>query len=144
MSAIEPLCRLIGINPYKLSREENLILEADLFYSICKELKEIFRVHHKEYFRLTKFTADMEMVMLEQNFLRFVINDILSTNEYTIEGFAHYVDVHIDVVHEIILGRNLNPSALLLQRAIELHKTLRGDLYKKIIQNILEKYSVAA
>jgi len=144
MSATEPLCRLIGIDPYKLSKEEYLILEAELFYSVCEELKEIFRIQHKEYFRLTKYTVEMESIMLEQNFLRFVINDILSTKEYTIEGIAYYVDTHTDVVSEVILGHNLNPSAILLHRTIGLHRSVRGDLYKTIMQKIIEKYLIAA
>ncbi len=144
MSAPEPLCRLIGIDPDSLSREEFLILEAELFYSVCEELKEIVRKQHKEYFRVSKFTIEMENKVLEQNYLRFVFNDILSTQEYTLEGLAYYVDSHADVVHEVILGRNLNPSAILLYKAIELHRSLRGDFYKTIIQKIIDKYSLAA
>lgn len=144
MSALEPLCRLIGIDPQKLSREEFLILEGELFYNICEELKEIFRKQYKEYFRLSKFTLEMENSMLEQNYLRFVFNDILSTQEYTLEGLAYYVGSHADVVYEVILGSNFNPSAILLHKAIALHRSLRGDLYKTIIKKIVEKYSVAA
>ncbi len=46
MSATKPLCYLIGIHPAKFSKEENFLLEAELFLRICEELKEIFR--HKE------------------------------------------------------------------------------------------------
>lgn len=144
MSAIEPLHRLIGINPHGLSGEECVLLEAELFYSICEELKEFFRNQYKEYFCLMKFTIDMENVMLEENFIRFVIRDILSTKEYTLEGIAHYVNIHEDVVHEMILGRNSNPSALLLRKTIELHRSVRGDLYNTIMKKITEKYFAAA
>ena len=143
MAATEPLCHLIGIDSYKLSREEFLILEAELFYSVCEELKEIFRMQYKEYFRLTKLTKEMENIMLEHHFLRFIINDTLSTKEYSVEGFAYYIDTHADVVNEIISGNNVNPSAMLLRRAIGLHRSVRGELYQAIIQKIIKKYLVA-
>ncbi len=142
MSAVEPLCRLMGIEPSQLSREEYYILEAELFYNICEELKEIFKVRHKEYFHLFKFTTEKEAQMLDQNFLRFFINDILLTEEYTFEGFANYVNAHTDVIHEVMAGRNTNPSAALLQKTIGLHRLLNRDLYKIIMQRIIQKYLI--
>ena len=82
--------------------------------------------------------------MLEENFIRLVLNDILSTNEYTLEGIANYVDTHEDVIHEVISGRNSNPSAMLLRRAIELHRLVRNELYSAFMKKIAEKYLVAA
>lgn len=38
MPALEPLCHLIGINSQKLSKDEMLLLEAELFARICEEL----------------------------------------------------------------------------------------------------------
>jgi len=39
----ELLCQTMGINPYKLSDEENLILEVELYTRICEKLKEYFK-----------------------------------------------------------------------------------------------------
>jgi len=144
MPATEPLCRLIGINPSDLSREECIFLEAELLYGICEELKENFRKQYSEYFRLMKFTMEMENAMLEENLPHLMIKDILITKEYTLEGIAHYVNTHEDVVHEIISGLNRNPSAMLLRRVIELHKLVRSELYKEIMKKIVAKYGVAA
>lgn len=140
MSATEPLCHLIGIDPYKLSKEENVFLEAELFYWICETLKEHFKKQHMAYFNLLKFTTSMENLMLEENFIRFVMKDILITQEYTAEGIANYVDTHVDVIHELIMGRNSNPSAVLLRRTIELHRSVRRELYTELMKKIAEKY----
>ena len=58
MSAMEPLCRLIGIDPYKLSKEECIFLEAELLYSICEELKEYFREAAQRLFSFNEFTME--------------------------------------------------------------------------------------
>ena len=55
MAAMEPLCRLIGINNKQLSREENFVLEVEIFTRICEELKEIIKNENRDYFYLFKF-----------------------------------------------------------------------------------------
>src|SRR5438132_9599080 len=69
MAATQLLCHLVGIDPSKLSREEILILEAELFARICEELNEIFRNQHRDYFHLMKLTIEKENAMLEANFV---------------------------------------------------------------------------
>ena len=138
MSAIQGFCHLFGINGRTLSREENFILEAELLVRVCGELKEIFRVQYKNYFKLMSFTIEMENTMLEENFIRLIIKDILSTQEYTLQGIAHYTATHEDVVHEVMIGKNTNPSASLLRRMIELHRLVRRDLYQNIAKKITE------
>jgi hypothetical protein len=140
MSATEPLINLIGINPSKLSKEENIILEIELISRICEELKEFFRQQHREYFNLMKFNMEMENSMLESKLLRYIIQDILSTNEYNIEGIAHYTNSHKDVLDEIYAELNQQPSATLLLRIIQLHRTVRQELYQKITKKIATEY----
>lgn len=140
MSAIEPLSQLIGINPTKLSKEENIFLEIELFSRICTELKEIFRQEYKEYFQLMKFNTEMENSMLESKLIRFIIQDILSTNQYNLEGIARYAQTYEDVIYEIYAEINQEPSAILLRKIIELHRNVKRDLYLKITKQIALEY----
>ncbi len=144
MSSLEPLYRLITNDLNKFSQNERTILEAGFFSWICEELKNIFRKQYQEYFSLMKFTIEMENTMLDANFICLVIKDILSTNEYTIAGIARYMNVHEDILHEIIIGRNTNPSAILLQRVIDLHRSVRANLYREIINKIALDHAAVA
>jgi len=141
MPAMEPLCQMLGINFNELSKEENLILEAKLFTHIYEELKEIIKAQYKDYFQLMKFNEDMENMMIETEFLRCVINDILSTEEYSLPGIACYTNTPEDVIHEVIIGNNSNPSFAFSRRIIELHCTVRPNVYQAIIKKIIENYS---
>lgn len=143
MSSVQPLYGLITIDLDKFSQNEQKILEAGFFSWICDELKNIFRQQHKDYFSLMKFTIEMENTMLDANFICLIIKDILSTNEYTITGIAHYMNIHEDILHEVIIGLNTNPSANLLQRAIDLHRSVRAELYFKIINKILNHSAIS-
>lgn len=140
MAAVELITCFLGINPKSLSRREKLILEADLLDYICKELKEIFRCKYKNYFLLLKISNEMENNMLDMNYICWVIQDILSTGEYTLSGIAYYTQTPEEVVYEVMIGFNLRPSAIFLQRVIQLHQQVKQDLYISIRKKIAEHY----
>lgn len=144
MPAREPLYRLIGVTISKLSKEEIILLEAELFARICEELKETFRKQFRDYFYLMKYTIEKENRMLDSNFMCLIIKDILSTGEYDLKGIAYYTDTFEDVIEEVILGLNLSPSAKFFQKLIDLHRLVRRDLYSLIIKKIAKQYSAVA
>lgn len=144
MAATELLFCFLGVNPKSLSKEEKLILEADLLANICKELKEIFRKQYSNYFRLMKFDTEMEDSMLDMNYIRLALKDILLSGEYTLSGIAYYTQTPEEVVYEVVIGSNLRPSAVFLQRVIDLHREVKRDLYILIRKKIAEQYFTVA
>ena len=86
MSAIEPLCHLMGMTTSMFTREENVLLELELFSRVCEELKEIFKDQHRNFFCLMKFSSEKGEHMLETRFIQLIINDILSTEEYNLKA----------------------------------------------------------
>ena len=139
MSAMEPLSRLIGIS-LKLSKEENFILEAELFINLYEELYEYFRQQYKNYFVLLKYTKEQENSMLETNFVRFIIADILLSEEYTIEGIAYYTETSVEIIQELYIGGCISPTVKLARKMIEIHRTVRRDVYQKVIKKINQQY----
>jgi hypothetical protein len=83
----------------------------------------------------------MEIAMFEANFIRCIINDILSTEEYTLSGIAYYTETPEEIVYDIAIGHNTSPSANLLRKIIELHRSVRRDLYRSIVEKIISEYS---
>ena len=79
----------------------------------------------------------MENIMLEANFIRCVINDILLTNEYTLQGIAYYTQTPEDVIYDIAVGNNQSPSFPLSRKIIEIHRTIKPDLYRNILKKII-------
>lgn len=140
MASMEPLYHLFDIKSKELTKEESIILEVELFTRICDELKEFFKIQHKDYFRLLKMSSNKEDAMIEEKFVFLIIQDILQTNNYTKEGIAYYTDTHTDVIDEILTGINKNPSANFLRKIIELHRSVRSDLYSLIAKKLISRY----
>lgn len=143
MPAMEPLCYLMGSDPKYFSKEEYRFLEIKLFFEICHELKELFREQYKAFFQLLKLTSKQEDTMLEQNFIQFILKDILYSGEYTLEGIARYTDIHEDVIQDLASGLNTQPVASYLRKIIELHRSVRIELYQAISQKLLLSMSMS-
>lgn len=141
MSATLALYELLGISNQVVSKKESYFLEAELFIRICEELQEIFRHSYQKFFHIMHYTQEMENNMLETNFIRLIINDILTTEEYTLDGIANYTSVPTDVIYEVMTGTNSNPSAMLLRRLIGLHRNVRKELYENIAKKIIQDFS---
>jgi len=140
MSATQLLCQIIGVNPRKFSKEENILLEAEFFTRLCEELENFFRGQYKNYFRLIKEKTNKESEMGEDNLVYCVVKDILSTKEYTLAGIAYYTKLPEDVIYEAALGSNKAPSATLLRKIIELHRSVRPELYREIMEKVTMEY----
>ena len=142
MAATEPLCCIAGINPSKLSREESQLLEAELFIRICDELKEHFKINYKEYLRLIKNNTEREGMMIEGHFFQCVMGDILATKDYSLPGIACHTHIPEEVLYEIAIGRNINPSLAVARKIIELHRSIRPELYRKMIDKLVVENSI--
>ncbi len=143
MSATEPLSHLMGLSATHLTYHEQCFLEADLFHQICEALKLYFKSQYKQYMRLLKSNLDKENTMLDADFTRLIIKDILLTEEYTLDGIAQYANTHTDVVYDIALGYNISPSAAFVQRIIALHRMVKPEIYKEISKKVMEDYSAS-
>src|SRR5579872_5601585 len=144
MSNRELLSYLFQDNFCKLSKAESLLLEGVMFVRVLDKLLEIFKNEYRSYQKLLKSESNnKEDERMEVNFLRNLINDILSTNEYTLEGIANVIRMPIDAVLEIASGINTNPSLMLAAKIIKLHSDVRRDFYGILIRKVVDEESVA-
>lgn len=144
MSTLQPLCLLLGIDSKQLSKQEFLLTESNIFINICEELKKLISEKNKEYFNLIKNNIVKENDMIDMNFIRNIITDILSTEDYSLTGIAAYTDTPEEVIYDLVSGRNTNPSFLLTRKIIDLHMTAKPSLYTEIINKIKQKILIAA
>ena len=134
---------LTGIDElYVLPKKEKILLEAYLFAHLHHELHEIFSKRYKKYLQIIKFDTEKEDAMLDANFLLYLINDILSTEEYSLTGIANYTRIPEEIIFDVISGINKNPSSTLWRKVIELHSTVRRDLYRELIKKIISNHDI--
>lgn len=143
MSATEPLFELLGWSAAKLSQEEKIILEAEIFFRFCEEFMSHYKHEYQQYFKLLKSEPEKEKTMLDADFTRLIIKDILLSEEYTLDGIACYANIHKDVIYDVVMGYNASPSVMFVKSMIALHRTVRPDLYQQISRKILNDVNKA-
>lgn len=136
MPAPEWLCHSIGIDSRKLTIAENQLLEGVLFSFLCDELLSDLKTVYKDYFRIIHCNHEKEEEMLESYVIRCLIQDLLSSHEYSLPGIAFYTDTPQEVISDIASGIITNPSMHLARKIIELHRSVRPELYQKIFEKI--------
>lgn len=140
MPAIEMLCPMIGINPCDLSNEENYLLEIFLFFSICDELSQVFEAECNKNISSINDDFNKDSIMINRNFIRLILQDLINSSDYTMLGIAMYTDTPEEIIYDIAIGINTNPSFEVSRKIIELHRTARVDLYKYVIKKINDCY----
>lgn len=136
MTAIQAISESLIMDDRQLSKHESMLLEADIFTRICEELKEIIKRENKDYFLIFKIDNEKGRYMIEADFIRCIIKDILSTEEYTLSGIACYTDIPEDTIYDVVTGSNASPSLSLSQKIINLHRAVRPQLYNSIVNKI--------
>jgi hypothetical protein len=137
---MELMCDLMGIISSKFSKTESLILEGELFTRFCDELKKRFRTKYCHYFRVMNFNAKAEEEMLEGHLVRYVIDDILASGDYTLQGIAYYTHISEDCVYDMAIGHDLDPSSTVFRNMLKLHRSVRPDLYQQMMKKIISGY----
>lgn len=143
MSATEPLFELLGWSAAQLSQEERMIFEAETFFRFSEEFMSHYKQVHQQYFKLLKSETDKETNMLDADFTRLIIKDILVSEEYTLDGIACYANTHKDVIYDVVMGYNASPSVMFVKSMIALHRTVRPELYQQISRKILNDVTKA-
>lgn len=138
MPALEPFYHLLDAKQKRVSKNEVLLIEIILFLQLEYALNKIIRTvcaHEKN----THDTDCKEHNMIESNFVRNLIEDILSTEEYTLSGIAFHLQVPEEVLSDILIGYNQSPSLVLARKIMELHKCVRRDLYQYVVKKIVSQ-----
>lgn len=136
MAALESLHHFLDFDQNKLSKEEKLILEAELYLRISDEIWKAYQTQYKDYFHLVKINLEKENVIMELHVIRCLINDILKSEAYTLSGIACYTQTPEEIVQDLLIGYKVSPVIAFTRKLIELHKIIRPDLYRAILKKI--------
>jgi hypothetical protein len=139
MATLEYLCQMAGVNPDRLSKEENFLLEATLLCSVCDELTAFYK--SSKIPRKIQYYQERDNMISHRNIINLILQDLIRSNDYTISGVATYSNVPEEVIYDIATGCNCNPTLEVSRKIIELHRNARTDLYQRVMQKITTSYS---
>lgn len=131
----------------KLTKTERIVLEIILLNRVYQELYLIFSnsdSHQKESLMTHEFIFINRVTLkkgenMEIKFIQEIIKDILSTNMYSMTGIATYTRIPEEVIADIAMGLNTNPTFELSRKLFELHIEVRRNFYDHFINKLLSE-----
>lgn len=135
MAATEPLYQLLDLPNIKMTKNDVLLAEIILFLQITGQLNNTI-THEKTEEELQD--NDKEIKMFEDKFVKTLIEDILSTEEYTLSGMAYYLKIPEEILTDILIGYNQSPSLCLARKIMELHRLVRRDHYNNVLHFLVK------
>ena len=120
-----------------LPEVEKLLLEIKLLTQLHQELSNFFFLRNFSYQQLLK---NEEKNMSCVKFMKEIINDILSSGEYSLAGISNYTQIPEEILIDIASGINANPSFALSIKILELHASVRTELYSHVMRKIASEY----
>lgn len=128
MSILDNLCWFSSGCRKLLSKEEIFLLDALLLDAMCGELDKHYREENK--------------VIVSKGVINLMLQDLIKSGDYTIGGVAAYAHLPEEVIYDIAIGTNTNPTLDVSRKIIQLHMGARSQLYQCVMQKITMKYLV--
>jgi hypothetical protein len=135
MAALEWLWHGTSVDSKKFTKPENWILEAELYLRIHKKIWEAYKFQYKDYFYL--IVKEEEDINMELYVIKSLINDLIKSEAYTLSGIAYYTRIPEEIIEDLFMTNKINPLITFTRKLIELHKSIRPDIYQKIIKKLI-------
>jgi len=129
-------CHSIHFKLSKLDQLEIELLENLIFEEVYQHIQTVIKAEKQAYCKLIHAKSELEDDMLEKGILVYLINDLINSGDYTLQGVANYTHTPEDVLIDICIGKNTSPSYILLRRIVLLHRFVRPAFYDGILKKI--------
>lgn len=116
--------------------KEHMLLGAFLMNFLYQRTKRLCRTYHE--FHLKTASAMLEAdEMMDRYLSYYLMQDLMATGNFTLEGLAAEVRQPLDVITDIASGTKLNHSPALLHRLIKLHVLTKKTFHSELIRRLL-------
>ena len=116
------------------AKNERKILKAFLLGRLQTLFCDLF--HTK--IQCNQNNSSMECYAMDSKIIQILIQGIVETGEYTLEGIAYYTRIPFDVIYEAACGINKQFSITTWIRVVDLYIQVKPDVVQVIIDKLLE------
>lgn len=115
-------------------RNERKILKAFLIGQLQKLFCEIFQ----DKIQNSQNHSSMECYAMDTKIIQILIQGIVETGEYTLEGIAYYTRIPFDVIYDAACGISNQFSITPWTRIVDLYTQVKPDVAQLLIEKLLE------
>lgn len=102
-------------------------------------LHQIFCGLFKNELQLNKNNSLLESYAMDSKITQLIIQGIVETGEYTLEGIAYHTHIPTDVIYEAACGINNQSSITLWARIVDIYMQVKPDIAQMLIVRLLDR-----
>ncbi|OGT38635.1 MAG: hypothetical protein A3F12_05855 [Gammaproteobacteria bacterium RIFCSPHIGHO2_12_FULL_38_14] len=123
----------ISILKISIKKQKRKILKVFLLGCFHQLLCELFqsKIQHQNNFLMESYSMDSQII-------QFLIQDIVETGEYTVEGIANYTRIPFDIIYDAACGINNQFSITPWARVVDLYIQVKPDISRFLIDKLLK------
>ncbi len=127
-------CLNINAKALRFSVEnERKVLKAMLFGFVYRLFGDIFE-HEME----MNHQSLLEYYAMDSRIMQLLIQGIVDTGEYTLEGIAYHTDIPLDVIYDAASGINNQITAAPWARVADLYMQVKPEIAYVLTDRLLE------
>lgn len=130
------LYKKLNISNTQIKHHEKLLIEAYLYNLLYRKARCKFRNQFEDQIKFLNTHLSEDEVM-DNNLSYYLVQDLLATGNFTLEGIAYETKTHVDVIIDIASGIRTNISAAIFNRIIKLHINTKRSVYSELIKRLL-------
>ena len=116
------------------SPNERKILKAFLLGRLHQLFSELFHNKIQQY----KADSSMECYTMDSKIIQILIQGIVETGEYTLEGIAHVTRIPFDVIYDAACGNSNQLSITPWARIVDLYTQVKPEVAQLLFNKLLE------
>ena len=116
------------------AKNERKILKAFLLGRLYQLFCELFQ----NKMQCNQNNSSMECYTMDSKIIQLLIQGIVETGEYTLEGIAFYTRIPFDVIYDAACGINNQFSITPWARIVGLYMQVKPDIAQVLIDRLLE------
>lgn len=116
------------------TKNERKILKAFLLARLHQLFCELF--HSK--IQTHQNNSIMECYVMDSKIIQLIIQGVIETGEYTLEGIAYYTRIPLDVIYDAACGISNQFSITPWARIVDLYIQVKPDVTEVLIDKLLE------
>lgn len=119
------------------NRSERKLLKVFLMSNLYKLFYDLFRKKIQYDFG-KDFDFTMECYAVDGKIIQVLIQEIVETREYTLEGIAGYTRIPLDVIVDVVCGNSSQLSITLWARIVDLYMQVKPEISKYFFDKLAE------
>lgn len=115
------------------NQHERKMLKAFLLGRLYELFSELFRgkIENQHNFYMECYAMDSKIIQL-------LIQDIVETGEYTLEGIAYHTHIPFDIIYEAASGISNQLSIAPWAKVVDLYIQVKPDIEQALVNRFLE------